>query len=773
MTGQRPSARSRAPAYNYRPVRPRRKRDRHPHADLMSDELLSQTDGAVHRLTLNRPARRNALTPTLARAIVEALDQVEEAGQAELVVLRGRGRPLLGRARPPLAPQPGRRARRSPSCSVGWATSRRPCSPWSAARCRCSPSSRARRPGSASISPSPATCGSPSPARPSPPPSPGWDWCPTAAPPSRCRGWSASGRRFGCCWPGETIDAARALAIGLVDEVVGPGELDAEVAAAGHAAHGRRHQQRPRHQAAGAGAGGRARSSRCWRPRARRSSRRSRGRSSAGGSRRLPPARHPRGGGVSPAGAAGTAASSGPICSPGGWRSSPAAGPGSGWASPRVWPRAGATVAIASRKPEHLEPAAAQLRAQRRPGERRRDQRARARGGGAHGGAGGHEHGRLDILVNNAAGNFYAPSATPLAQRLARGGGDRPLRQLLLRPGGPTRHEGPGRRTDRLDLDDAALSRLAAHGARHRGQGGRGRADPHAGARVGAGPHHGQRGGAGPDPDRGREEARSRRPDGARARPVPDGPVRRPARSRSAGGERRTTSDRWSPFSPGRRASGSRARSSWWTAARGSRAGGPERSRCSWDTTAWRSRSSGWSPRSPSARCSSRPSWWTCCGAPFCCWAGSTSASCPDDNPLLDASVLRLSHLAQSGRRAGVGPRGGGGLLLLADAGHYPALAGRGAGGRGGRVALAARLRGARARPAARRERLAQGGAGAVAPLRDQRGARAARAGRRGRSSSARGRSRRHRSGRFGSGWCWRFWSAMYAASLSGRRRRA
>ena len=57
----------------------------------MSDELLSHADGAVHRLTINRPARRNALTPSLARSIAEELDQVEESGRAELVVLRGAG----------------------------------------------------------------------------------------------------------------------------------------------------------------------------------------------------------------------------------------------------------------------------------------------------------------------------------------------------------------------------------------------------------------------------------------------------------------------------------------------------------------------------------------------------------------------------------------------------------------------------------------------------------------------------------------------------------
>jgi 2-(1,2-epoxy-1,2-dihydrophenyl)acetyl-CoA isomerase len=55
----------------------------------MTDQLLSHAEGQVHRLTLNRPARRNALTPDLARELARHLDRLEEGGNAELVILTG------------------------------------------------------------------------------------------------------------------------------------------------------------------------------------------------------------------------------------------------------------------------------------------------------------------------------------------------------------------------------------------------------------------------------------------------------------------------------------------------------------------------------------------------------------------------------------------------------------------------------------------------------------------------------------------------------------
>ena len=54
-------------------------------------ELVSEADGPIHRFTLNIPARRNAITPGIARALAQQLDQIEEAGEARVVLLSGAG----------------------------------------------------------------------------------------------------------------------------------------------------------------------------------------------------------------------------------------------------------------------------------------------------------------------------------------------------------------------------------------------------------------------------------------------------------------------------------------------------------------------------------------------------------------------------------------------------------------------------------------------------------------------------------------------------------
>src|SRR3954451_12791334 len=54
-------------------------------------ELTSLPDGPIHRLILNRPTRRNALTPELARAVALEIEQIEEAGEARVILLSGAG----------------------------------------------------------------------------------------------------------------------------------------------------------------------------------------------------------------------------------------------------------------------------------------------------------------------------------------------------------------------------------------------------------------------------------------------------------------------------------------------------------------------------------------------------------------------------------------------------------------------------------------------------------------------------------------------------------
>lgn len=54
-------------------------------------ELVSETDGPVHRLTLNLPARRNALTPGIARGLAQEIEEIQESGHARVILLAGAG----------------------------------------------------------------------------------------------------------------------------------------------------------------------------------------------------------------------------------------------------------------------------------------------------------------------------------------------------------------------------------------------------------------------------------------------------------------------------------------------------------------------------------------------------------------------------------------------------------------------------------------------------------------------------------------------------------
>jgi 2-(1,2-epoxy-1,2-dihydrophenyl)acetyl-CoA isomerase len=54
-------------------------------------ELVSEPDGPIHRITLNVPARRNALTPGITKGLAQEIEQIEETGQARVILLSGAG----------------------------------------------------------------------------------------------------------------------------------------------------------------------------------------------------------------------------------------------------------------------------------------------------------------------------------------------------------------------------------------------------------------------------------------------------------------------------------------------------------------------------------------------------------------------------------------------------------------------------------------------------------------------------------------------------------
>ena len=62
--------------------------------------LLVERDGPVLVLTMNRPERRNALSPSMMQGMSEAWDEVNANPDIRVAILTGRGRVLLRRSRP-------------------------------------------------------------------------------------------------------------------------------------------------------------------------------------------------------------------------------------------------------------------------------------------------------------------------------------------------------------------------------------------------------------------------------------------------------------------------------------------------------------------------------------------------------------------------------------------------------------------------------------------------------------------------------------------------
>ena len=119
------------------------------------------------------------------------------------------------------------------------------------------------------------------------------------------------------------------------------------------------------------------------------------------------------------------------------------------------------------------------------------------------------ELGGLDFVVNNAAGNFFCPSADLSPQRLRHGHRHRRQGDLECLAGGLSRPaEGP-RGPDPQHQRDLALWRYTRPGSRRGGQGGRRCADAHPGRRVGTAGHSGQRHRPRPDRRHRRERAAS------------------------------------------------------------------------------------------------------------------------------------------------------------------------------------------------------------------------------------------------------------------------
>jgi len=56
-----------------------------------TDELVSRADGPAWRLTINRPARRNALTPELAASLAREIERLGSSDSPRVILLEGAG----------------------------------------------------------------------------------------------------------------------------------------------------------------------------------------------------------------------------------------------------------------------------------------------------------------------------------------------------------------------------------------------------------------------------------------------------------------------------------------------------------------------------------------------------------------------------------------------------------------------------------------------------------------------------------------------------------
>jgi len=55
----------------------------------MADSVLGRRDGSIHHITVNRPERRNALTPEVTRAIAQRVEAAGADDAVRVIVLRG------------------------------------------------------------------------------------------------------------------------------------------------------------------------------------------------------------------------------------------------------------------------------------------------------------------------------------------------------------------------------------------------------------------------------------------------------------------------------------------------------------------------------------------------------------------------------------------------------------------------------------------------------------------------------------------------------------